>query len=58
MKDLSQTIKSVRIEDRVSSKTNKPYCMLVVEFKNAYTIETFLNNDQLYILNGLVTGNH
>lgn len=57
MKDLSQNVKSVYIDERISSKSGKPYSMLVVEFKNGYKTEQFLNADQLYILNGL-TGNH
>lgn len=58
MENLLQTIKSVRIDERISSKTNKPYRMLVTEFKNGYSVEMFLTNDQLYILNGLTAGNH
>lgn len=33
-------------EERQSQKTNKPYHVLVIEYKNGYVFETFLNNDQ------------
>lgn len=59
MKDLLSTIKGVYIETRRSTKSNKDYSVLVVEFKNGYKQESFLNNEQMFILNSMpTTGNH
>lgn len=38
-------------EERQSSKTHKPYYMLIIEFQNGYVFETFLNNDLLANIN-------
>lgn len=53
MKDLSRSIKSFNIEERTSSKTGKKYSVLVATFNNGYTLETFLNQEQLFILNSI-----
>ena len=42
------------IESRVSGKTGKPYKVLVLKFENGYIMETFLNNEQAFILKDTV----
>lgn len=37
-------------ENRMSTKTNKSYQVLVLKFNNGYTMDVFLNNEQQYIL--------
>lgn len=37
-------------EERYSEKTKKPYNVLVLEFKNGYKYETFLNGDQTMLI--------
>lgn len=37
-------------EERQSQKTHKPYHVLVIEFKDGYVFETFLNNDQKMLI--------
>lgn len=44
-------VKEVYREERVSKKSGNKYQMLVVVFANGYKLETFLNNEQQYILN-------
>lgn len=58
--DLTSQIKAVYIETRHSTKSDKDYSVFVVEFKNGYKNESFLNNDQLFILGSFATnpGNH
>lgn len=36
--------------DMRTSKSGKPYCVLVLVFDNGYRLETFLNNEQQFIL--------
>lgn len=42
-------VKNVYREERIS-KAQKPYQVIVFEFENGYKLETFLNNEQQYIL--------
>lgn len=49
MSDTRQFIKSVHRESR-KSKAGKDYQVLVVVFDNGYKLETFLSNEQQYIL--------
>lgn len=60
MKDLTQNVKSVVVDTRISTKANKEYHVLVVEFKNGYKFENFVNNEQMFILGSLAApaGNH
>ncbi len=37
-------------EKRTSSRTGKDYWVLCTEFENGYKLETFLTNEQVYIL--------
>lgn len=53
MKILTQNIKQLYIDERISKKGNVPYSVLVLEMKSGYKYESFLNNDQLYILGSL-----
>lgn len=62
-KDLTSQISSIKIETRKSQKSNKDYSVLTLLFKNGYKHETFLNNEQLFILGQIAdsakaTGNH
>ena len=42
-------VNNVYREERIS-KAQKPYLVIVFEFENGYKLETFLNNEQQYIL--------
>jgi hypothetical protein len=42
---LSKTAR-IHVEERQSSKTNRPYYVLVVTMQTGYQFETFLNKDQ------------
>ena len=42
-------VKNVYREERIS-KAQKSYQVIVFEFENGYKLETFLNNEQQYIL--------
>lgn len=53
MKNLTSNIKQVVIETRMSQKSQKEYYVLILEFKNGYKHESFLNNEQLFILSTL-----
>lgn len=46
-------VKDVRVERRVSKKTNNEYSVLIVEFVGGYRVENFLNQDQQFILQSL-----
>lgn len=37
-------------KDNRTSKAGKPYTVLVIVFENGYKLETFLNNEQNFIL--------
>lgn len=60
MKDLTNQVKTLSIETRHSSKSDKDYDVLVVAFKNGYKYESFLKNEQSFILETLLQtpGNH
>ncbi len=54
MKDLTKSVKRVYLETRHSTKSDKDYQVLIVEFVNGYKYEEFrLSNDTLYILGTL-----
>lgn len=42
-------VKNVYREERMS-KAQRAYQVIVIEFENGYKLETFLNNEQQYIL--------
>lgn len=44
-------VKEVYRENRVSKKTGNAYQVLVLVFENGYKMDTFLSNEQQYILN-------
>lgn len=50
----SNAITDCRIEKRVSKKSGSMYSVLVITFKNGYKFETFLNNEQVYIIGSIV----
>lgn len=54
MTDLSSKTKTVKILSKKSSKSGNSYNVLEVTFSNGYVFETFLNQEQLFILNSLV----
>lgn len=56
MKDLTNQIVSVSVDTRKSVKNNKDYSVLILEFENGYKHESFLNNEQAFIL-GQIAGN-
>lgn len=43
-------IKSIKIEERVSAKSGKPYKMLVIETEAGYKCELFITNEQAFCL--------
>ena len=43
-------IKEVYREERISKKSGNKYQMLVIVFENGYKYESFLSNEQQYIL--------
>lgn len=43
-------VKEIYKEKRVSKKTGKDYVVLVLEFENGYKFESFLTNEQDFIL--------
>lgn len=43
-------IKECYREKRLSKKSGKEYVVLVIEFENGYKLETFLTNEQNFIL--------
>lgn len=43
-------IKDIKIEERISKKTGKPYKMLVIMTESGYTCELFLSNEQAFCL--------
>lgn len=47
-------VKDVRVETRVSKKTNNEYTVLIVEFVGGYKVENFLNQDQQFILHTIL----
>lgn len=47
---MKELIKEVYRENRVSKKTGNAYQVIVIVFENGYHLETFLNNEQQYIL--------
>lgn len=51
MKSLKSQIKDVTTDTRKSSKTGKDYNVVTIEFQNGYKHESFLNNEQQFILN-------
>lgn len=51
--DLIPYIEKVELETRTSSKTNRPYQVLVISFENGYKLEQFLNNEQKFIIESI-----
>lgn len=49
-KIMKELIKEVYRENRVSKRTGNAYQVIVIVFENGYHLETFLNNEQQYIL--------
>lgn len=49
IRDVSSQVQAVYTEGG-TSKSGKQYTLLKVAFKNGYTYQTFLNNDQQMIL--------
>lgn len=47
---MKELIKEVYRENRVSKRTGNAYQVIVIVFENGYHLETFLNNEQQYIL--------
>lgn len=50
--DVSQKVKSVLIDTRLSSKSGKEYQMLVLDF-GGYKFEAFLKSEQAYIIQNM-----
>lgn len=40
----------VKLEERISKKTNQPYKVLVIRFENGYEKLVFLTQPELYML--------
>lgn len=43
-------IKDIKIEERESKKTGKPYKMLVITTETGYVCELFISNEQAFCL--------
>lgn len=41
---------NITIEQRTSKKSGNSYNVLIIEFENGYKFETFLNNEQYFII--------
>lgn len=39
-------LSNIKVDERFSEKSKRPYHVLCVSFKNGYTFETFLNAEQ------------
>lgn len=51
--DVINSLESASIVEK-TSKAGKPYYMLSLRFNTGYVYETFLNNEQYFILSGLL----
>lgn len=54
MADKVEAIVSCHRERRVSAKKGTTYEVLVLNFDNGYKLDTFLTNEQLFILKDVV----
>lgn len=45
---------SMSIEQRISNKTGNTYNVLVIKFENGYKYESFLNNEQYFIISNIL----
>ena len=52
--DLNETIKSIEVITRNSKKTGNDYTVLSIAFHQGYTYETFISNEQVFILGMLL----
>ncbi|MCL1950593.1 MAG: hypothetical protein FWF59_12760 [Turicibacter sp.] len=48
--DKSEHVQSIYVAERFSQKNQSMYYVLVVEFKDGYVIDTFLNQDKKRIM--------
>lgn len=51
----NNVVEDVVIDVRQSQKTGKDYSVLLVKFANGYETLQFLNSDQIYIINDLIS---
>ena len=49
-----KTVKSMFIKNGIGQKSGKPYHSLVIDFECGYTFESFLSNEQYFILKQIV----
>lgn len=45
---MNETVKDIYLFEGVSSRTQKTYTQLVIEFSNGYTFKPFLNDEQKF----------
>lgn len=45
---------NITIDKRTSKKTGNAYNVLVIDFDNGYKYESFLNNEQFFIIDSIL----
>lgn len=54
MAEVKKAVVEAYMEERISKKSGSKYVVLVLEFENGYKTDTFLSNEQKFILQSIV----
>ncbi len=54
--NIDPVVDEVRVDQRVSSKTNKPYKVLVLKLSNGYEVSVFPHVAEMAVIENLLKG--